>query len=61
MKKILIAIYVAGFIVTFGHAQAFAPSPFDLDENIVRRDARALMSAAIFPVYWSIQMWERAK
>lgn len=61
MKTILIVLYVTGFIVTFGHAQAFAPPPFDLDENSVRRGARALMSAAIFPLYWSIQIWESAK
>lgn len=57
----LIAIYAIGFVVTYGRAWHTSVDSADVkpyqNENSMR-SMEALASAAVFPLYWSVQAWK---
>lgn len=57
MKKAFIALYLAGAIVTFGHAwnRDFSIYNYELEAKL---DC-AVAAAAAWPLYWSTVVWEK--
>jgi hypothetical protein len=47
------AIYIAAFVVTYGHAYN-AMSSVWIGENAIG----AFISAVLWPLYWSVQIWK---